>query len=940
MVRKSLLTLSLLLSCGMVQSATTQKRYYAHEAVHDKHGVIAPWYKGRNGQLDFRVRIAAETMKRYPWTTADRSITPLPEYMYSSLWNISPDGAITVPPSSDWENGDLGQRASYVLSGLIDYYRYSGDQAAVKHLTLMADHLIDHCLTPRDHPWPGILVSVPTKGKPYYKADPRGHIQLDIVAEVGLPLLRAYQMTGNKRWLEAAKQWGDLFAQKCDKTPGVAPWSRYANPEDTPWPSENKMTGGVVFILYFLDELIRLGYTGKDDAIVEARDAGRAYLRDVLLPKWTENDTWGRNYWDWPNPVQAENVTEFACRYMMDNKDQFPNWRNDVRNILGLFLNHTSVDPSSGGEVYSGAWAFPESCACCGRSLWYGPMELAWPWAQYGVEADSEWAREIARRMQTLATYDIHETGVSEDNIDGGFIVNSGWFKIAHPMALKHCLQTIAWLPEDFAPSRENHIVRSTAVVSFVYYGCGNVRYSTFDAPPGTVDVLRLAFRPTSVMADGEALPLRTDLSANGYTARNLSNGDCIVTIRHDGRTRISVKGEEKTGAGASSAVHGYPTGGGPKGAQRLVFGYTGREDIRDSRGNLWRPGTEFVVRLGTMADSVERTWWTRPVTEKIDNTTDPDLYRYGVHAPEFIVNLTVGPGRYYVRIKLAATRGADTKANPFNIAICGKEVVTNLDVAATAGGPNKAVDLVFNGINPRNGVIDIRFTGTMSRQGDCDVRSEAFVQAIEIGPGRTGRGATPVCVTRAAQPENLLANPGFEEGAPADLGASGKTGFASGWSYEFVGPGQSYIWRESEYVIHPDWGLPEPHCGVQAVRTHTDMDGHTRIFQDVAVRPNTSYTASVWVRAVDLRGKGFGKTQGDSAGLVIEQIGSNGKVIGSEPRVEITQAGPYTRLETSFVSKPDAAKVRFVLDTAIACPYTEGHVTYDDAALVERATP
>ena len=48
----------------------------------------------------------------------------------------------------------------------------------------------------------------------------------------------------------------------------------------------------------------------------------------------------------------------------------------------------------SAGEVYSGAWAFPESAGCCGRSLWYGPMELAVPLAQYGEQADSAWARE------------------------------------------------------------------------------------------------------------------------------------------------------------------------------------------------------------------------------------------------------------------------------------------------------------------------------------------------------------------------------------------------------------------------------------------------------------------------------------------------------------------------------------------------------------------
>ena len=43
-------------------SAEVQSRYYGHVAVHDRYGVIAPWYHGLNGQCDFRVRIAAETI--------------------------------------------------------------------------------------------------------------------------------------------------------------------------------------------------------------------------------------------------------------------------------------------------------------------------------------------------------------------------------------------------------------------------------------------------------------------------------------------------------------------------------------------------------------------------------------------------------------------------------------------------------------------------------------------------------------------------------------------------------------------------------------------------------------------------------------------------------------------------------------------------------------
>jgi hypothetical protein len=134
------------------------------------------------------------------------------------------------------------------------------------------------------------------------------------------------------------------------------------------------------------------------------------------------------------------------------------------------------------------------------------------------------------------------------------------------------------------------------------------------------------------------------------------------------------------------------------------------------------------------MTDSVAATWWTTPCAEPIAGTKDPHLYRYGAHAKEFIANVTVGPGTYYVCVKFAATRGIDTKKNPVSVEICGKRVLTKMDVAGKAGGTNKAFDMVFNDIAPRNGVIDIRFVG-----GDPDKpgSGDAFIQALEVGPGR-----------------------------------------------------------------------------------------------------------------------------------------------------------------------------------------------------------
>ncbi|MEI6914367.1 MAG: hypothetical protein WCL39_04470, partial [Armatimonadota bacterium] len=321
---------------------------------------------------------------------------------------------------------------------------------------------------------------------------------------------------------------------------------------------------------------------------------------------------------------------------------------------------------------------------------------------------------------------------------------------------------------------------------------------------------------------------------------------------------------------------------------------------------------------------------------DAITGTPDPEIYSYGVHASDFTLNVTTGPGRYHATVKLAAVRGLDTKASPVNIWINGKPVVQGLDIAATAGGANRAVDLVFNEIAPRNGIIDIRFAGVKRTEGGCTVLGEVFAQAVEVGPGDGGQGASPVTGEAKADTANLLANPGFESGTSGGLGSNGATGGCYGWTFVFASPSQTYVWPESDYSIHPDWGLPEIHCGTQALRTHGDKDGHTQVYQDVKAKSGQRYSAGVWAHPVDLRGKGFGTSPTDSAALIIMELDASGQVVEEHPRKELKTAAGYTRLAVDFTASSTTATVRYILDTVITAPYNEGHVTYDDCTLAE----
>src|SRR5208337_5356501 len=125
---------------------------------------------------------------------------------------------------------------------------------------------------------------------------------------------------------------------------------------------------------------------------------------------------------------------------------------------------------------------------------------------------------EIGRRMMLMATYDSLPNGVVKDGLFGDQVATAEWSNLAHPGPLCQVLEALAWLPDKLAPNRENHIVRSSSVVQKVRYERGRITYSTFDAPPGAQEVMRLAFRPASIQADGRRLKERPALDANGFS--------------------------------------------------------------------------------------------------------------------------------------------------------------------------------------------------------------------------------------------------------------------------------------------------------------------------------------------------------------------------------------------------------------------------------------
>ena len=841
--------------------AVSRDVIYAHKTVEDEYGVIAPWSRGQNGPLDTRLRIAVEVLKRYPWVDANKAVMAAPDFVYNSHWSIKDDGAILIPPTNDWMCGDLGQRAWSIIKGLTAYYQYSGDPIAFVYIPLTSDYMLDYAETPENYPWPKFLIGTPSNGKAYGKCDPHARIQLDICAIAGREIIRAYKLTGDERYLEAAKRWGDAFASKCNLDPTMPPWNRYTNPAVVGWSDE--LTGTTTMICEYLDELIALGYAGKDRAIVKARDAGRRYVNDKLLPVWTQNDVWGRQYWDWDNPVTC-GIVSMCGDYIMAHPEAFGSWKTDLRNILMIIANRNSTDPASMGDVYSGAWAWPESCTCCGTSLSYNQYTAAPTLIRYAVLADDDLFYEIGRRMIIMATYDSDENGVVKDGVLGQSVATGEWSNLAHPWPMCQVMEALAWMPDLLGPKHENHIMRSTSVVTAVTYLKNEITYSTFDAPSGTTEVLRLAFKPSVIIADGRELTVVPNLKSNGFTLQQLKDGDWIIQLRHDFAKNIVVKGADdpqqqiddkditfkgnwqakKDANALNDTLHiGYdkdtsmtysftgnqvrilgnvdeaggladvyidnkkqPTlidcwnpkqrnkqtiysksgldnvkheikivpqgkgnlisrganiyidalqysdasadcnfgrGLGPTQTQRMIFGYTGRTDYVDSKGNAWKPATEWVIRSGYGNDTVDKAWWTHRRSMYIGRTPDEELYRYGAHGKEFWANVTVAPGKYYVTLKFAETplhtfleknEKGGRITHTQDVFINGNKVMDKVNIEKAAGGIFLAYDKTFTDIVPKNGIIEVKFAA-------CDEYG-AMIQAMEVGPMSQYTGA------------------------------------------------------------------------------------------------------------------------------------------------------------------------------------------------------
>jgi len=527
-----------------------------HNVVQDSQGKLLAWYHAdKNLGYDKVLHLTWEFLEhRVPVDT--RKGTGLKVYLTFPVFEENNLQGV------DYQHNPASLYA-HLVDELVGWYAYSGDTEAVAVIREMLDYQLSHGTTPGDWSWAGVPFATSCAGDKEYgrciSDMPRefyGGIETDKVAELGLGYVYFYEITGERKYLDAGLRCADALFKH----------ARAGDAEHTPWPFRvNAQTGEtldgeefggmVVASVRLFDELIRLG-TGDTDGFHKTRDLAWKWILTIQLTENPMSDRWTGYYEDVPkDPLNVNDQNSMMTAYYILNHndpaslDPSPTPLHSWQTHVGYLLDRSRG--LLGRGPFFGAWAIDEQQhanvaipglsgqSCCSRAG-LSCRTAAWGAinALYYERTGDGSARENAFRSLNYATYFMSS--------DGKFAccgVSHGsqyWFEDGYADAGRNLMWALGAIPE-FAPVGQDHVLRSSSVVQKVKYGARSVEYTTFD-DSGTA-VLRLSFKPLRVLAGGKPLHERSGLQGSGYTVRALAGGDYVVRVRHAESKEVAVLG-------------------------------------------------------------------------------------------------------------------------------------------------------------------------------------------------------------------------------------------------------------------------------------------------------------------------------------------------------------------------------------------------------------
>jgi hypothetical protein len=457
-----------------------------------------------------------------------------------------------------WVHNPTGLFTMLTDSAIL-YHGYSGDRVCLARVREMLDHTIAHGRTRKTDAWSLVPYACSDAGNPVYcgandriycdqehftpcgRGDGVGFLEPDKVGEMGHAYLLFYEVTLEKKYLQAAVHSADALAKNI----------RPGDESHSPWPFRldartgtqirEEYTANTIGPIRLFDELLRLKL-GNTGAYQHARNMAWRWLMTYPMENmvWTQYFEDVLIYADYRVNRNQYSALETA-RYLLQHPELDPQALVHAKRLLDWVTTFFAADSVTMGGLHEkglqhGAEVLSEQVndmdKMSSHTARYASLRALW----YEITGDVD-SRERAFRSFNWATYSSRENGLVKTSLDEG---TGYWFSDGYGDYMRHFQRGMASVPE-WAPANESHLLGSTSVVRDIHYTEKEIAYLTFDK--SSREVLRLRKAPVSVRGGSKDIPLLEHLQADadGYSIEPATGGGFVVRIHHLSSGKVTV---------------------------------------------------------------------------------------------------------------------------------------------------------------------------------------------------------------------------------------------------------------------------------------------------------------------------------------------------------------------------------------------------------------
>ncbi len=450
----------------------------------------------------------------------------------------------------DWMHNPACVWAGLVQSLVLDYRVYSGDESYIDLVGEMLDYQLENGTTPSDWPWPNVPYASSDPGETIYQGATRWEhdgmrgdglhgVEPDKIGELGIAYLLFYEVTEENKYLEAAIHCTNALAKYVkDEAAGLDPFTPVST-NRSPWPFRINARTGVVIDHYcsnviepirLFDELIRISDRIDIDTAIHSYKDARKLAWDWLYSKNGPMKTsiWNAYFEDIPNDLDETNRVQITpmetARYLIKNPGMDPDLNI---NIPALIYWVASVFATDGMDaIKEQTWCYEPMGSHTAR---FASICALW----YEHTGDIRF-KEMAYSHFNLASYMTDPNGV----VRVGPSWPGSWFSDGYGDYIRHFMEGVAAVPE-WAPSGENHLLKSRSVVQDIEYDHKKVSLRTFDNEGELT--FRLESKPKKVMAGSSGIKENKNGQDTGWTWKSLNSGG-ILKVLYSGDNNITIE--------------------------------------------------------------------------------------------------------------------------------------------------------------------------------------------------------------------------------------------------------------------------------------------------------------------------------------------------------------------------------------------------------------